>query len=330
MSYSRLPDAEGEAGEFILASTYTLIQSNQDFFAGQLGTLAAVQISNGSFEIASDAAQPNLPDNWELNRYPNGVFALDTTLPRHGGKIAKFTHPSGVGNGGGQLISDYFETTPDRDWRLWITFWATNAGVRIQFIVQYFDEAQASLGADETLYNDNATNPTSATRKAYNLTVPATARYLKVKLVGGATDTDPGVSTDIYFDDVLLDNDHNFETGSIPFASALVEATTASTSLIKVKEIVIDRDGDISTTFDLKNSDSANSEGRIYVNGVAVGTLRAMLGTTYQTFTEDITGLEKGDLVQLYIRAVSNNALTINLILKSDQVIENAVAQEVI
>lgn len=332
MPYDRLTDAEIESGEFILASTAKKVQGNEDFFAGQIGTLAAIQISNGSFEIASDAAQPNLPDNWELSRFPNGVFVLDTTLPRHGGKIAKFTHPSGAGNGGGQLISDYFETTPDRDWRLWLSFWATNAAVRIQFIIQYFDEDQVSLGADETLYNNNSSNPTSVARRSYNLTVPAGARYLKVKLVGGATDTNPGVSTDIYFDDVMFDNEHNFETGTVVFASSLVLDSTVLTTLTKSKEIVLDRDGDISTSFDLQDIGAGNGEARVYVNGSPAGTLRINGGVGWLTYTENLTGLEKGDLVQLYFRhSTGASAANIrNFKLMADQPIQNAVTQEII
>ena len=46
----------------------------------------------------------------------------------------------------------------------------------------------------------------------------------------------------------------------------------------------------------------------IYVNGVATGTLRSISNTTgTETFTEDISGLSAGDLIQIYGYDPSNN-----------------------
>jgi hypothetical protein len=318
MPYDRLTDAEIEAGEFILSSTATKIQSNQDFFAGQIGTLAAIQLSNGSFEIASDAAQPNLPDNWDPTRYPNGVFVLDTANPRHGAKIAKFTHPGGAGNGGGQLVSDYFEISPDPvAHSLAVTFWTTDVDVRIQVIIQYFDEDQVSLGADETLYNHNdaGTGPdpgnttTAGERRVLAMSVPATARYLKVKLVGGATDTDPGASTDIYFDQVKIitaeigSPQRVYEAGSNIIAASDTEVSTNSTSYVLVKEIEVVRYGELTFDFDLKRTTAGSAFGRIYKNGSAIGTERSTSSTTYVTYSETIKGLKPGDLIQIYAKS---------------------------
>lgn len=305
MAYDRLTDDEIEAGEFILASSAKKVQGNQDFFAGQIGTLAAIQLSNGSFEIASDAAQPNLPDNWELTRFANGVFVLDTTLPRHGGKIAKFTHPGGDGNGGGQLISDYFETTPDKWHVLATSFWTTNAGVRITISIEYFDAAQVSISS-ENLYNAASGHPTSPERQIFVLTIPSNARYLKVTLVGGGVDTDPGVSTDIYFDDVeiLVHPVPFYIEGSKQIASDAAGSTTSGSYVQVGNSIECARPGRLTVDFDLKALTGPNTVfGKIYVNGAPIGAERSTPSFTFVTFSEIIDNLKPGDLIQLFLKS---------------------------
>lgn len=96
--------------------------------------------------------------------------------------------------------------------------------------------------------------------------------------------------------------------------SADTERTEASNaSYVKEKEIVIRQKGTIRVKFDLKGSDTTYSfKGRIYVNGIAVGTERNQQGagaTTYATYSEDIT-IEAYDLVQLYIKNEATGGLT--------------------
>ena len=70
----------------------------------------------------------------------------------------------------------------------------------------------------------------------------------------------------------------------------------------KQKEIVLRRYGSASVSFDIKNSTGSNTQqGQIYVNGSARGTIRTVTGSSYTTFTETISNLNPGDLVQLYI-----------------------------
>ncbi|MCF7835795.1 MAG: right-handed parallel beta-helix repeat-containing protein [Candidatus Marinimicrobia bacterium] len=85
--------------------------------------------------------------------------------------------------------------------------------------------------------------------------------------------------------------------------SADTERTERYTNFVKVKDITVNTDGTIKVKFDLKsNGGGYVAYGRIYVNGVAVGTERITNETTYQNYSEDIT-ISKGDEVQLYIRS---------------------------
>ncbi len=78
------------------------------------------------------------------------------------------------------------------------------------------------------------------------------------------------------------------------------EKTTAATSYTKVKEIVVTRTGTLRVSFALASSNMINAYGRVYRNGVAVGTARNTISTTPQTYSEDISGWGPNDLCQIY------------------------------
>ena len=97
-----------------------------------------------------------------------------------------------------------------------------------------------------------------------------------------------------------------YVAGDILRAYADTEGTGAITTYVKKKEIVLDFGGAVRIKFDLKHSGSGTCYGRIYRNGVAVGTERSTTSSTYVTFSEDISGWSPGDLCQLYIKQASN------------------------
>ena len=63
-------------------------------------------------------------------------------------------------------------------------------------------------------------------------------------------------------------------------------------------------DSEFRIKFDMKTSNVGNLVyGRIYRNGVAVGTERSTSSTSYTTYSQDITGWSEGDFIQLYTYA---------------------------
>ena len=74
-----------------------------------------------------------------------------------------------------------------------------------------------------------------------------------------------------------------------------------SDSYFLVKEFQIFKTGDIRVKFDLKTSNSNTVNGRIYKNGVAIGTVRSNSTINYVTYSEDFTGIAYGDKIQLYL-----------------------------
>ena len=94
-----------------------------------------------------------------------------------------------------------------------------------------------------------------------------------------------------------------FNAGDVLMKSADTERTTASLTYVKVKEILVNRTGTLRIKFDIAGGDAGSRcYGRIYRNGVAVGTERIVDGATYETFTQDIAGWAVADLAQVYYK----------------------------
>jgi hypothetical protein len=100
--------------------------------------------------------------------------------------------------------------------------------------------------------------------------------------------------------------------GDILIVSSDEETSTDSTTYIKAKEIKIRSGGELRITFDLRTSYSLREvKGQIYRNGIAVGIERSKQMNTFSTYSEDISGWAKDDLLQLYIKRVGTGASAI-------------------
>ena len=77
-----------------------------------------------------------------------------------------------------------------------------------------------------------------------------------------------------------------------------------STSYSKIKDIGPVPPGILSGTlrikFAINETSTGTSYGRIYKNGVAVGTARSTLDATYTTYSEDISDWQEGDTIELW------------------------------
>ena len=229
MAYTAITTAEIAAGKPVCGPTGfgTKVNDNFDYLSGVVGSLSSNQVLNGSFEVDSNADGD--PDNWTKNLYAGGTGTLYTTAPAHGAKAWSFTHPGGASNGGGYLESDYIEVSDDLCER-WISFvlWATAAGMKNQVIIRYFDKAKADLVAPVTVHS-STTNETTETQYHYLYTPPATARFIKIKLVGGYTDTD--VAGTIYFDNIRTGVvSVNEMIGSLAISQAKIKVATSAAS----------------------------------------------------------------------------------------------------
>lgn len=93
-----------------------------------------------------------------------------------------------------------------------------------------------------------------------------------------------------------------FEVGDIVIYKDAVESSTTSSSFAKLKEAQTGKGGELRIKFDMQSgrSDGNGVQGRIYRNGVAVGTTRYQTSTSFITYSEDISGWSAGDLIQIY------------------------------
>lgn len=162
----------------------------------------SLSIPNGSFEADVDA--DSLPDQWTRTLYAGGSFSLTgaglgDTECEHGRRAIKFVHPGGAGNGGGYIDTDNFiECTPLLPLVLNFLHRATAAGMRNKVDVLWFDSSQVSISTTSA-YSSTA-NPTSWARIQCTAAPPATARYFKIRLIGGEnTNT---VAGSAYFDNI--------------------------------------------------------------------------------------------------------------------------------
>ncbi|MFQ5736744.1 MAG: hypothetical protein ACE5GY_07760 [Thermodesulfobacteriota bacterium] len=119
-----------------------------------------------------------------------------------------------------------------------------------------------------------------------------------------------------------VDHDHD-GVNSKPVAGLLYVAgdvlllsayTLRSTTLFtpeKKKEFAIIKGGALRIKFDLYHSSGGSmAYGRIYRNGAPVGTLQSTNSVSAVTFSEDISGWNVDDLVQLYIYTSTSGGTT--------------------
>lgn len=198
MAYEPIDSAEIQVKQPVTRTLLTKVKNSLDFLHGTIGSLGNIDIPNGSFEIDSDS--DGVPDNWTRGLYPAGSGSTETASPTHGAKAYKFVHPGGASNGGGYLDSDYVPCSPIVDLVVRFLHWASAAGMRNQVMVIWYDKAKVYLSST-TLYNSTA-NPASPTLFSYVTTPPAGARFFRLRLIGGFTDTN--VAGSAWFDGVTF------------------------------------------------------------------------------------------------------------------------------
>ena len=89
------------------------------------------------------------------------------------------------------------------------------------------------------------------------------------------------------------------------------EQSTNSVSYVKKKEMLLNAPlANCRIKFQLKTSNAAHTAyGRIYKNGVALGTEQSTTTTDYATSSEDFSGFASGDLIQIFIHSSSTSGI---------------------
>jgi len=183
MAFTALLSTEIAVGKPLSNELMTKIKDDLDYLYSQSGS-AAFSLPNHSFEIDSDF--DGIPDSWTRTLYAAGAGALSTSDPFHGERAFVFTRTSGVGNGGGELLSDYLPISTGIQYWIAFALKQSSAQPRSKVRVQYYTAAKTTL-ADSTIY-DSTANPTTWADYSYQITPPASSRFVKILLIGGTTD----------------------------------------------------------------------------------------------------------------------------------------------
>jgi hypothetical protein len=202
MAYEALTQAECQQDEPVTTDLLLKIKNNFDYLYSIIGSGSGGGsggggggIPNGSFEIDEDG--DNIPDTWTRYLYPGGSAAYDTDTPMHGAKAYRFTRAAGSNNGGGYLESDYLATSELFNGLIWVIYRCSVAGIKVMVQFRFYDKAKVEIGPPTTVFSSTS-NPTTRTKILLGCVPVANARFFKVRLIGGYTDTD--VAGDTFFD----------------------------------------------------------------------------------------------------------------------------------
>ena len=319
MAYEAILNTEIEVDDAITQSLMQKIKDNFDFFNSSIG--GGQELINNSFDIDSDG--DGEPDSWGITLYPGGSSDLDATNAEHGAFALKFVHPSGGGNGGGNALSDYIPCNENYPFFIEFLHKCSQSGVKNIIQAIYYTEGKVYIAADDTIY-EKTTNPTIwevvVTSAA---TIPSTAQYCKIRIIGGFTDADPGSSTNIWFDNILIDYNVYTSNGAslgdfIVYdeggdnaggSDALAGSGLVGATPTKVAEANILYPGEVDVRMYVDDN-GGTGKARIYVNGSPVGTEHTF--GTPSAFEDLAIAVEVGDLLQVYGYGAAGDGMFLN------------------
>jgi hypothetical protein len=205
MGFTSLESSSIAAGKALPYTMMAQIKNNEDFLYGKIagGMETGYWVYNGGFEV--DADGNGQPDGWTITPYTGGGSTLVTTAttwisPIHGGKSLCITRPSGAGNGGAVIQSDYFPaSTNDPIYVHWLQ--KSNAtGVHIQGKIEGYNKNRVYLG-DVTPYDSTSmATTTERIRMIVSMASLTSCCWARVRLNVGCTDL--GSSGAVLLDDM--------------------------------------------------------------------------------------------------------------------------------
>lgn len=309
MAFTSLTEEETAAGAPGSEPLFRKILDNFDALNGQIGSLASIDIPNGSFEIDSDS--DGQPDSWTRSMYPGGTGGKNVA-PAEGAACLQIAHPGGAGNGGGYYDSDYILCSGELTERIGLLHWASAAGMRNKVEVRFFDSGKIYIGM-AVLY-DSTSNPTSKTQLDLAFKPLLNTRFYKLRLTGGYTDTD--VAGTAYFDAVTRAPNIRYYTGGDYLVGGVHgEFSTESASFVKAFEFVMQSSGTIDISFVAGITGGYFLTAEAYIDGVGTG--NTMATQTYGIKTIDNVTVERGEKLQIYVKVTGNTGTITNPVLLS-------------
>lgn len=236
--------------------------------------------------------------SWTITQYTGGTVAVNTANHADGAKSLAFTSTSTANGGGDAISAGFIAIAGGRPYSARALVKASVANVSAKAEIVWYDSAQAQISASTIFSSTNV--ETAFTAKLRDLKAPATARFAKIKITGGVPGSGSSAGT-IYFDGIALVDAPLLEVqaGDVQIHSDPGGNYTGTTPT-KVSEFYCPFSGVLRIKFSIWTSSApVSSNGQIYINGTAVGTLRTNTSGTAQEFSEDIA-VAPHDLVQFY------------------------------
>jgi hypothetical protein len=257
-------------------------------------------VRNGSFEDGLNG--------WTQNPYSGGSIGTNTANDLDGTTAASITSSSTV-NGGGYVLSALTKCGGLAPYRFACALRASVANVSSRVEVVWYDDTQSQISVG-TIY-DSTNTPSTATLAERAFQAPSTARYFALRLTGGVPGAGSSAGT-IYFDGAFAGSafDSWVQAGDYRLQSNDALAQNGTGSYVKTHEILSGVVGTLRIKFTLASSNATDGvNGRIYINGVAVGTERLTTSGTGVEFSEDVSNVATRDLIQVYARQASGSAI---------------------
>lgn len=303
--------------------TQELVQAlvdRDDANNADIGTLAGLDIQNGSFEIDSDAN--GIPDAWDLSLFTGGTGVLDTSIVYHGNKSFKFNHPGGAGNGGGQLTSEFFPVSTGESWQITFAL-KSSVAMKNKVHILTFDRNQASIG-ETTVFNDTSTRNWGTLQSTF--TNPSSCTFIKVRCIGGTTDVD--AAGDSFFDDISVNMKPiiGSTAGSyvVSQSSEKRGSNNSDAGGVKLKEMKTGMTGGLKIHYQASFGGGITVGGsglvNINRNGTVItgtsstlgfsGTTGTTVGLVYTTHSNNVDDWSNGDLIQLFSQRIGGSTLS--------------------
>jgi hypothetical protein len=138
---------------------------------------------------------------WTFTDYSGGSHAISTSQRRHGAKSAAFTSTV-LANGGGEAIgNEYIAVAEGQPYSYSAWIWASGANISCKLQVVYYDAAQSAVSTVDLAVQTST--PTTPTRHTARDTAPSSARYARVKVIGGVPSSGASTGT-VYFDGIAM------------------------------------------------------------------------------------------------------------------------------
>lgn len=183
-------------------------------------------LRNGSFEAGLAG--------WTATAYTGGTVASSTSTHMNGEKSLAITSTV-LANGGGDVLSDeYTPVTEGEFYSLYGDVIASVANISSKIEIIWYDSTLAQISA--SLVYSSLSTPTAFVHVGTQRVAPATARFMRVRVIGGEPALGAAVGT-INFDGFALGGAEALKPGDVVYTSR----TAANPGTLKMNGAAISR-----------------------------------------------------------------------------------------